>query len=255
MSVSSILTALANNMRSFSGIKDKLSLADMIRIPEKIFTKAHNAGKRTGYDEGYTAGTKIAEAKPYVNTTKRTSFQNWYPLNEDISMLQNLDTSQGTDFQQMFERNTSINILNGYSWDFSKGKNFSRMFFGCTRLIYAPALNSSSGVNFLNAFNGCTNLYEIPLLDLSSATTYTNIFYNCTSLTNVTITGTIKIKDNNFKVNASDKLTVESMMSFINAFRDNTGGTQYTVYFGPTNLAKLTDEQISVATNKNIKLA
>lgn len=255
MSISSVLTSLANNMRSYSGIKDKLSLADMISIPEKIHTKAHNAGKRTGYDEGYTAGTKIAEAKPYVNTTKRTSFRYWYPLNEHISMLQNLDTSWGTDFQEMFERNTSINILNGYSWDFSKGKNFSRMFFGCTGLVYAPALNSSSGESFLNAFNGCTNLYEIPLLDLSSATTYTNIFYNCTSLTNVTITGTIKIKDNNFKVNASENLTVESMMSFINAFQDNTGGTQYTVYFGPTNLAKLTDEQISVATNKNIKLA
>lgn len=255
MSISNVLTSLANNMRSFSGITDKLSLEDMIRIPEKIFIKAHNAGKRTGYDEGYTAGTKIAEAKPYVNTTKRSSFRYWYPLNEHISMLENLDTSWGTDFQQMFEGNTSINILNGYSWDFSKGKDFSRMFFGCTGLQYAPALNSSSGKDFFNAFNGCTNLYEIPLLDLSSATIYTNIFYKCTNLTNVTITGTIKIKDNNFKVNYSEKLTVESMMSFINAFQDNTGGTQYTVYFGPTNLAKLTDEQISVATNKNIKLA
>ena len=255
MSVSSILTSIANNMRAYSGIKDKLSLANMIQMPYKIFTRGYNGGKKAGYDEGYTAGTKIAEEKPYVNTTKRTSFRCWYPLNEHISMLQNLDTSQGTDFQEMFERNTSINILNGYSWDFSRGKNFSRMFFGCTRLVYAPALNSSSGVNFLNAFNGCTNLYEIPLLDLSSATVYTNAFYKCSSLTNVTITGTIKIKDNNFKVNASDKLTVESMMSFINAFQDNTGGTQYTVYFGPTNLAKLTDEQISVATNKNIKLA
>ena len=255
MSISSVLTSIANNMRSYSNTTEKLSLADMIQMPYKIWSKGTSQGKLSGYKEGYDAGIKIAEAKPYVNTTKRTSFQNWYPLNEHISMLQNLDTSQGTDFQQMFERNTSINILNGYSWDFSKGKNFSRMFFGCTGLIYAPALNSSSGENFLNAVNGCTNLYEIPLLDLSSATIYTNIFYNCTSLTNVTITGTIKIKDNNFKVVASDKLTVESMMSFINAFQDNTGGTQYTVYFGPTNLAKLTDEQISVATNKNIKLA
>lgn len=255
MSISNVLTSLANNMRSYSGITDKLSLADMISIPDKIFTRAHNAGKRTGYDEGYNAGIKIAEAKPYVNTTKRNSFRHWYPLNEHSSMLENLDTSQGTDFQQMFEGNTSISILNGYSWDFSKGKNFSRMFLGCTGLVYAPALNSSSGENFLNAFNGCTNLYEIPLLDLSSATTYANIFYNCTSLTNVIITGTIKIKDNGFKVNASENLTVESIMSFINAFQDNTGGKQYTVYFGQTNLAKLTDEQISVATNKNIKLA
>ena len=243
MSISSVLTSLANNMRSYSGIKDKLSLEDMISMPYKIFTRA------------YTAGTKIAEAKPYVNTFKRNSFRYWYPLNEHISMLENLDTSWGTDFQQMFEGNTSIKILNGYSWDFSKGENFSRIFFGCTGLVYAPALNSSSGKNFFNAFSGCTDLYEIPLLDLSSATTYTNAFYKCSSLTNVTITGTIKIKDNNFKVNFSDKLTVESMMSFINAFQDNTGDKQHTVYFGPTNLAKLTDEQISVATNKNIKLA
>lgn len=255
MSVSSILTAIADNMRAYSGITEKLSLQDMIQMPYKIWSKGNSQGKLSGYREGYDAGTKIADAKPYVNTFKRRSFRYWYPLNEDRSMLENLDTSWGTDFQEMFEGNTSINILNGYSWDFSRGKDFSRMFFGCTRLQYAPALNSSSGEKFLNAFNGCTNLYEIPLLDLSSATLYTNIFYKCTSLTNVTITGTIKIKDNNFKVNASDKLTVESIMSFINAFQDNTGGAQYTVYFGPTNLAKLTDEQISVATNKNIKLA
>ena len=254
MSISSVLTSIANNMRSYSNTTEKLSLADMIQMPYKIWSKGNNQGKLSGYREGYDAGIKIAEAKPYVNTTKRTSFRHWYPLNEHISMLQNLDTSQGTDFQQMFEGNTEITTLNDFSLDVSKGKNFSRMCFGCNRLSYGPILNSSSGENFLNAFNGCTALYSVSL-DLSSATTYTNIFYNCTSLTNVTITGTIKIKDNNFKVVASDKLTVESMMSFINAFQDNTGGTQYTVYFGPTNLAKLTDEQISVATNKNIKLA
>lgn len=254
MSISNVLTSLANNMRSYSGKKDKLSLEDMISMPGEIFTRGHNAGKTAGYNEGYNAGIKIAEAKPYVNTTKRKSFRYWYPLNEDVSMLQNLDTSQGTDFQQMFEGNTGIVALDSFSWDVSKGKNFSRMCFGCNRLSYGPILNSSSGENFLNAFNGCTALYSVSL-DLSSATTYTNIFYNCTNLTNVTITGTIKIKDNNFKVNYSENLTVESMMSFINAFQDNTGGTQYTVYFGQTNLSKLTDEQISVATNKNIKLA
>lgn len=80
-------------------------------------------------------------------------------------------------------------------------------------------------------------------------------FSGCKNITNVTVNGSIKISNSSLSFNASTKLTVESMVSIMNGLVSNVGGTQYTVYFGSTNLNKLTAEQKAIATNKNIKLA
>ena len=82
-----------------------------------------------------------------------------------------------------------------------------------------------------------------------------NPFAYCAKITNVTVNGTIKITNSYLRFSDSPLLTVESMVSIMNALVSNVGGTQYTVYFGTTNLNKLTAEQKAIATNKNIKLA
>ena len=46
-------------------------------------------------------------------------------------------------------------------------------------------------------------------------------------------------------------LTVESLMSIINALMDRTGMDSSTLTIGSAHLAKLTPEQIKVATDKN----
>ena len=153
------------------------------------------------------------------------------------------------------------------------------MFYRCSALTTIPLLDTSNGTDFRYMFQNCSSLTKVPLLDMSKATKCEAIFYNCTNLTdltikvnslkpnyymfdycsaltNVTIEGTIKITNNSFRIDYSDNLTVESIMNFINAFEDNSSlSTTYTVYFGKTNLDKLTDEQKAVATAKNIALA
>ena len=57
------------------------------------------------------------------------------------------------------------------------------------------------------------------------------------------------------RLNVSNNLTVDSMVAMFNSLKDLTGDTAKTLTLGSTNLAKLTDEQKAIATNKNWTLA
>lgn len=85
---------------------------------------------------------------------------------------------------------------------------------------------------------------------------YTNTFQNCKYLENLTISGTIG--QNGFDVSTSSLLTHDSLMSIINALQDktsDTNGTSWVCTLGTDNLAKLTDAEKAIATNKGWSLA
>ena len=140
--------------------------------------------------------------------------------------------------------------------DTSLVTDFDNMFFDCINLIAVPELDMRKAQSCRNMFYYCGSLVEIKKLicDSLSSARITEMKMNSNNLTNITIEGTIKVYLN-LNLSGCPNLTVDSLMSFINAFEDNTGGTQYTVTIGTTNLAKLTPDQIAVATNKNILLA
>lgn len=78
-----------------------------------------------------------------------------------------------------------------------------------------------------------------------------NLFYRCTALKNVTFEGEIGY---GFDVSDSTAITHDSLMSIINALETKTSGT-HTMTFGSTNLAKLTDAEKALATQKGWTLA
>lgn len=140
---------------------------------------------------------------------------------------------------ESFTFSKNINVLGGYILSY------------CTSLktltVYGNKI--SSAMCF-----GCANLTDITFND-NITVIDGNAFAGCSKITNVTVNGTIKITNNNLRFNNTNLLTVESMVNIMNALESNKGGTQYTVYFGTTNLNKLSAEQKAIATNKNIKLA
>ena len=147
-----------------------------------------------------------------------------------------------------------IETIKSGGWDTSCITNF-KSFFSLNKNITSEdltGLNTSSGTNFNGMFKDCTSLKTIELTSFISSY---NMFSNCTALENLTVTGTITVNDSNLDLSSSLLLTVDSLMSVINALSDNTGGTKYTVILGETNLAKLTDEQKQIAINKNYTLA
>jgi hypothetical protein len=81
---------------------------------------------------------------------------------------------------------------------------------------------------------------------------FSNTFSGCIALENLTMGGTIG--QNGFNVSESTKLTHDSLMSIINCLEAKTEGT-WAVTLGTTNLAKLTDAEKAIATQKGWTLA
>ena len=61
----------------------------------------------------------------------------------------------------------------------------------------------------------------------------------------------LNIEFSNSELYLRHLLSVESLISILNSLADRTSGTTLTAKIGSTNLAKLTAEQIQIATDKN----
>ena len=108
------------------------------------------------------------------------------------------------------------------------------------------------GVTFNSTFQYCSNLVTIRRLVVNAECGYMNAFIMCSELMNLNVEGTIG--QNGFNVADSPKLTHDSLMRILNCLEAKTEGT-WTVTLGTTNLAKLTDAEKAIATQKGWTLA
>lgn len=154
-----------------------------------------------------------------------------------------------TDMSRMFYM--CINITTIPQIDTSSAINMTRMFEGCKRLTTIPQIDTSSVEYMDGMFRNCSSLTSIPLIDASSLMEGFSMFFACKSLTDL---GGFPGLHCELNLSYSSNLTVESLMNVINKAADVTANPQ-TLTLGSTNLAKLTEEQISVATNKGWTLA
>ena len=107
--------------------------------------------------------------------------------------------------------------------------------------------------NAKSVSNICTyanKLKRIGRIDISSRTDTGYVFYGCSELEEINFEGPI---NTSISFQWCTKLTHDSLMSIINALKDNsedTSGTTYTLTLGATNIAKLTNDEILIAENK-----
>ena len=124
-------------------------------------------------------------------------------------------------------------------------------FYNCPSLttINLPSSLTSIGVY---AFSDCSSLITINLP--SSLTSIgQSAFYNCWSLKNVTLGDNFNC--NNLNLSVSTRYSRETILQWLSALADRIGQTAYKLTIGAKNLAKLTEEDILIATNKNWTLA
>ena len=163
-----------------------------------------------------------------------------------------LDVSSGIDFEHAWYGCSSLTEFPMV--DVHNGTNFNYAWRDCSSLTEFPALDLHNGTNFNGAWYGCSSLTKFPQLDLSKGTDFGNAWSWCTSITTIGGFGAIK---ESIELNQCTLLTVDSMMNIINQADDlnSLGITGKTMNFGSENLAKLSDEQKSVATSKGWTLA
>ena len=208
--------------------------------------------------------------------------------NRDVIDYSKFDTSELTDFRYMLA-NTNFELLpyrasiDLSTWDTASATNMCNLFYNCSGIESLIGLENwkTNNVELMeNTFNSCTRIAALDLSNwdvsnvtafssmfrraiylerlnlsgwnMSKATFYNiNMFYGCTSLTNLNMDGAILPKSNlkEFGLD-SCPLTVESLVSVLNALPQLDEGTSYTCTIGSTNLNKLSDEQKAIATSK-----
>ena len=203
---------------------------------------------------------------PLIDTSNITNMSEAFSSCINIESIPQLDTSNAINMSNAFnycEKIKSIPLLNT-----SKVTNMTRLFAFCSSLETVPEIDTSSVTNMSYMFNYCEKLKSIFTLNASKVTNLSNIFNGCVSLQNIGGLENLgesysRTQENysSYTLDLSDcnNLTVESLMNIINNLYDLNltydvagGGTLYRqkLTLGETNRAKLTDEQIAIATNK-----
>ena len=197
---------------------------------------------------------------PQLDTSKATNMSSMFDACYALTTIPQLDTSNATDMSYMFENCRALTTIP--KLDTSNVTNISGMFKGCTSLTTVPQLDTSNATDMSYMFQTCNSLTTIPQLDTSNVTNTRDTLYYLTSLENFggllnlgqaySTSLSANYYTYGLKLSNSTKLTHESLMNIINGLYDikTKGCKSQQLVFGATNLAKLTSEEIAIATNK-----
>lgn len=127
--------------------------------------------------------------------------------------------------------------------------DMSYMFSDCNTLTSVPLFDTSKVTNMSGMFYNCISLTSVPLFDTSNVTSMSYMFDNCSKLETIHMLNI----GNNLNVSSSTLFTREALLEIIGNLITVTKTKKLTM--GATNLAKLTDEDKAIATNKGWTLA
>lgn len=116
----------------------------------------------------------------------------------------------------------------GY-WQYDDTKNvtdMSNMFYSCGKLTTVPQFDTSNVTNMSSMFAGCFSLEQIHMININA----------------------------NLDISSSTKFTREALLEIIGNLVAQTSGSKK-LTMGATNLAKLTDADKKIATDKGWTLA
>ena len=258
----------------FSELLDKVNNFD---ISQSFYTYRDNLVNKTksnfekidAFVDTLPAGNRLQIMIDQTNSC-RYLFRNYY--GDNLDFIADLDTSRVTNMEYMF---TGCYITTIPMLDTSKVTNMSAMFNGCDNLITIPELNTSKVTNMGYMFQYCESLTTVPQLDTSNVTDMRSMFLGCESLTTVPQLDTSNVTNMKWMflscinltkisilnigvdldISACTKMTREALLEVLGNLKDLTESTSKKLTLGSTLLAKLTDEDKTIATNKNWTLA
>lgn len=233
-----------------------MSIADKLVLVAENQQKVFEAGKQAEYDAFWDLfqqnGTRTGYGYAFVSWLP-DFFRPKYELRprNGVYMFREFNYYSHTtpiDFVSLLEETGAV-------LDFSACTSWTQMFF-FAKITHLGTLDMRAYTSGYQIFNGMSNLVTIDKLILNGDVAYdfSDSFTTCRNLENLTIEGTVGApKYDRFKLNECTKLSHDSLMSIINSLKDYTGQPQETtpnLVIGSTNIAKLTSDELAIATNK-----
>lgn len=166
--------------------------------------------------------------------------------------VSNFDTSNVTDMGGIFQECRNLTSLDVSNFDMSKVTNIRGMFNVCKSLTSLDVSNFGiiKGKDMSYMFQACSSLKNIiGTLDMQNVTNASGMFSSCSALEEVHIHNL----GANLSLSDSPNLTHDCLVELINNLQTVT--STKTLTLGSTNLAKLTDAEKQVATDKGWTLA
>jgi surface protein len=197
---------------------------------------------------------------PLLDTRNVTNMAGMFSFCRNLKTIPKINTAKVTDMSTMFS--VCKNLEEIPLLDTSNVTNMHEMFGNCELLRTIPELNTVSVSSMPSMFINCSSIKDIPLLEASSVTNVWQIFDGCELLENLgglknlgqAYSTTMTANDGWYSLVLSKcpLLTHDSLMNVINNLYDikSKGVKPQTLQLGDTNKAKLTAEEIAIATNK-----
>lgn len=204
---------------------------------QKVFWDYYQSnGSRQNYENAFSGrGWTVNTFKPKYNLTVTRAYMLFFnsAIDGDLpSLLQGL----------------------GVTLNFNSVPSFQYAFQSC-KFTHIGVIHAENATTFFCAFADSTQIETIDkiILGTSGKAAFGNGFRGCAALRNITFEGVIG-QDISFA--DSPLLTHDSIINIISCLQDLTGtGNTRTLTLGATNLAKLTDAEKAVATEKGWTLA
>ena len=139
--------------------------------------------------------------------------------------------------------------------DTSKAYNseyYSMWFRYGTNITTVPDMGIPALPGYPDMYANMPNLHTIVIVRSNENTMFTGTFASCPKLENITFEGTI---GQNISFSGCNELTHDTLVHIIEHLKDYGETATHTLTIGSTNLAKLSDTEKAIATQKGWTLA
>lgn len=191
----------------------------------------------------------------YIDTSEVTNLTSVFNSSKMESVdISQWDTSNVQTMNSMFQYCSSLSDIK-FNFRTANLTNMGTMFDGCRNLpsIDLSMFDVSKVTDMFAIFNDCFSLASINISnwDMRSVNSVSRMFEKTYYLSTLNMDGAIFPKiDLNIALHNSNNLTVESLVSVLNALQQLDNGESHYIQLGSTNIAKLSSDQIAIATNK-----
>lgn len=217
----------------------------------------------------------IWEGESLIDTSECTTFAQSFRSCKKLKHINatNLVGSKAENIQQIFDTTGLLGVLDVSSWDVSNVTNFAGCFgyinnidkiIGYENWNMQSALNINGFYSFSRSIDG---IFDFRKWEIPNVTTINNPLHNVYVNTLVGGENIESVIQNNtciwkgakaniqLNLHPNSKIDRASLRALINGLADLTGSDAQTLSLGETLIAKLTEEDIAIATAKNWTIA